>query len=32
MRVPLNKGTVELFVIEVIVAPTSEEAGVEARR
>lgn len=32
MRVPLNEETVKLFAIEVIVAPLSEEVGVEARR
>ena len=33
MRVPLlNEGTVKLFVIDVIVAPLSEEAGLEAKR
>ena len=32
MRVPLNEGTVMLFAVEVIIAPLSEEAGVDARR
>ena len=32
MEVPMSEGTVKLFAREVIVAPLSEEAGVEAKR